>query len=127
GAEKGTIMHTVMQHLPMVQPLDLTEIEEYIKNLIEKEMITHEEAKVIDTSAIEYFYKTNIAEEMMETDTLYREVPFSFSLPASEVYASWENDTDEQVLIQGVIDCLIPVEGGWILVDYKTDTIDEDV
>ncbi|HLQ97748.1 MAG TPA: helicase-exonuclease AddAB subunit AddA [Candidatus Dormibacteraeota bacterium] len=127
GAEKGTIMHTVMQHLPLTRPLNQTEIIAYIENLVEKEMITNEEAQIVNVATIEHFYQTDIAKRMMDAPTLYREIPFSFSLPASEVYASWNSKQEEQVLIQGVIDCLIPVDGGWILLDYKTDMIMEDI
>src|SRR5690625_1073269 len=127
GAEKGTIMHTVMQHLPLEKPLNHKEIISYIDSLVEKEIITNEEAQMINVATIEHFYQTAIAKKMMSVSILHREIPFSFSLPASEVYASWENEADEQVLIQGVIDCLIPSGDGWILVDYKTDAINEDV
>src|SRR5699024_4684872 len=48
-----------------------------------------------------------------------------FTISASDVYQSWPNKIDEQVLIQGVIDCLIPKEDGWIILDYKTDSIHE--
>src|SRR5699024_10293774 len=41
----------------------------------------------------------------------------------SDVYASWQSDIEEKDLVQGVIDCVIPKDVGWILLDYKTDTI----
>ncbi|PAV29247.1 helicase-exonuclease AddAB subunit AddA [Virgibacillus profundi] len=128
AAEKGTAMHTVMQHLPMNRPLNNAEVAEHLEAMIDKEVITREEAEIIDRNAIEQFFKTDIAAYMMEeVSSLNREVPFSLSLPASEVYASWTGDTDESVLIQGVIDCIIPKDDGWIILDYKTDAINEDV
>lgn len=33
-----------------------------------------------------------------------------------------KNDT----LLQGVIDCVFEEKGGWVLVDYKTDRINDD-
>lgn len=128
AAERGTIMHTVMQHLSFHKQLDEGEIKKSLTRFIEQEMITEEEASVVDIPAIIKFYETEIAKKMIENHaSLYREVPFSFSLPAKEVYASWKSETEEKVLIQGVIDCLVPVEDGWIMIDYKTDTINEDV
>src|SRR5690625_5247916 len=118
GAEKGTIMHTVMQHLPLTKPLNQTEIMTYIESLVDKEIITNEEAQIVNIATIEYFYQTAIAKRMMNASTLYREIPFSFSLPTSEVYASWEIEKEEKVLFQGVFDCIVPLDGGWILVDY---------
>ena len=127
AAERGTVIHTMMQHLPLTKCLKRVDIEEYIESFIEREILTTEEAEVIDIGTIEAFYETEIAQMMINAETVYREVPFSLSLSANEVYASWTSDTDEKVLIQGVIDCLIPVEDGWIILDYKTDAIPDDV
>jgi ATP-dependent helicase/nuclease subunit A len=127
AAEKGTAMHTVMQHLPLTKPLDRMEIAEQLEILVDKEVITSEEADMIDIGAIEQFFTTDIASMMLEKQALYREVPFSLTLPASKVYASWKSDVEENVLIQGVIDVLIPSEDGWIILDYKTDSIPEKV
>ncbi|WP_067729759.1 helicase-exonuclease AddAB subunit AddA [Oceanobacillus damuensis] len=126
-AEKGTAMHTVMQHLPMSKPLTKKEIEEYVELLADKEILTRVEADIVDSEAIEQFFLTDIAKLIMESPEVYREIPFSLTLPASEVYANWKGNTNEQVLIQGVIDCLIPKDDGWVILDYKTDTITKDV
>lgn len=123
AAERGTAMHTVMQHIPMKASMDEREIAEYIESLVAKEILTEQEADIIDIQAIVGFFTTSIAQAIMNADKVYREVPFSLTLPASDVYAKWESDTEEQVLIQGVIDCLIPKDGGWMILDYKTDTI----
>lgn len=127
SADKGTAMHTVMQHLPLKRELSSDEIDAYIVELISRELLTTEEAEVIDTQAIECFYLTDIAKHIMNEKNVYREVPFSVSLPASEVYASWSSKKEERVLIQGVIDCLVQKDDGWIILDYKTDAIREDV
>lgn len=127
AAEKGTAMHTVMQHLPLHEVMGRTEVAEQLESLVEKEVITKEEADIIDISAIEQFFTSEMAQQMIEKPILSREVPFSLTLPASKVYASWTGEVKENVLIQGVIDVLIPKDDGWIILDYKTDAIPEDV
>lgn len=124
AAERGTAMHTVMQHIPLTRSLNKAEIAEFIEELVGREILTADEAAIIDTEAIEQFFTTDIGTSLVTAPTVYREVPFSLSLPASEVYANWESDTDERVLVQGVIDCIIHTEDGWVIVDYKTDAID---
>jgi len=126
AAEKGTAMHTLMQHLPFTKRLTEREISEYAEALVDREILTKTEADVIDAAAISEFFKTEIADEMIEKQaSIFREAPFSLTLPASEVYDTWTGPEDEEVLVQGVIDCLIPTEDGWIIVDYKTDQIKE--
>lgn len=127
AAERGTAMHTVMQHIPLKKDLDKPTINEFVEELVEREILTKEEATVIDTEAIVTFFTTDIGSALISAQEVYREVPFSLSLPASQVYSTWESETDEQVLVQGVIDCVIPSDYGWMIIDYKTDTIDKEV
>ena len=128
AAERGTAMHTVMQHIPLHKSLDSTEIEEFTESLAAKEILTREEADIIDFAGIEKFFETDLAQLMKNhASDIYREVPFNITLPARSVYVGWDHETDEHVLLQGVIDCMIPYKDGWIILDYKTDTIEEEV
>src|SRR5699024_6994062 len=125
AAEIGTAMHAVMQHLPFTKQLLSDEIKKYLETFVSREILTIEEKNIIDVEAIEQFFKTPIAKYMCQQTSIYREVPFSLSLPASDVYTSWMSQSDESVLIQGVIDCLIPKDDGWIILDYKTDDTEQ--
>ncbi|WP_077317825.1 helicase-exonuclease AddAB subunit AddA [Virgibacillus proomii] len=123
SAERGTAMHTAMQHLPFNRSLTKMEIEEELEKMVEKEILSKEAASQIDLSAIEQFYQTDIAAYMIHASYVYREVPFSLTLPANEVYSHWKDEQAERVLIQGVIDAIIPQDNGVIIIDYKTDVI----
>lgn len=123
SAERGTAMHTAMQHLPFNRALTKIEIEEELEKMVEKEILSKEAASQIDLSAIEQFYQTDIAANMINASYVYREVPFSLTLPANEVYSNWQDEQAERVLIQGVIDAIIPQDNGMIIIDYKTDAI----
>lgn len=127
AAEKGTAMHTVMQHLPFERRMFREEVEEYVEKLVLREILRRQEADSVDIEAVVRFYDTEIAELMMAADKIYREVPFSITLPASQVYANWKSETEEQVLVQGVFDAVIPSKDGWIILDYKTDYIPGEV
>lgn len=124
-AEKGTAMHTVMQHLPLEKPLSADEITKEVNRLVDKEILTKVEAESIQVDAIAAFYNTPLAAQMMEEKNIHREVPFSLMLPAEEIYPEFPKEHGEKVLVQGVIDCLIPYEDGWLILDYKTDQINE--
>ncbi|WP_042149097.1 helicase-exonuclease AddAB subunit AddA [Paucisalibacillus sp. EB02] len=126
AAEKGTAMHTVMQHIPFRRKMEREEILEFVESLVEREILRRQEADSVDIKAVEKFFDTEIALEMLQAEKVYREVPFSITLPASDVYANWKSDTNEQVLVQGVFDAVIPSGKGWIILDYKTDSIQQD-
>lgn len=127
GAEKGTVLHTVMQHIPLDRALNREEILQEIDKAVDKEMLTRQEADIVDVMAIEAFYETSIAQYIMKQNDIHREVPFSLTLKAEEIYSDFAGDGEEEVLIQGVIDCLVPKDDGWIILDYKTDAINEAV
>lgn len=127
AAEKGTAVHTVMQHLPLNDILTAGEVQTYLEKLIAQEIITKEAAETIDIESIEKFYQSSISEKIRHGSKIYREIPFSLSLSAKEVYSTWESKVDEQVLIQGVIDLVMETKDGWIILDYKTDAIDQQV
>ncbi|WP_347861206.1 helicase-exonuclease AddAB subunit AddA [Salimicrobium sp. PL1-032A] len=123
AAERGTAMHTVMQHIPLC-PHSPAEVVEEAERLVEREVLTRDEADVIDADAISRFFATEIGELIVSLDGIERETAFNYMLPAREIYADWEGDGEECVFIQGIIDLVLPYKDGYILLDYKTDKLD---
>lgn len=130
AAERGTAYHAVMQHLKLEPPLDTESIKRQVKEMAARELLTEQEKEAVDPEAIAAFFQTPLGQQIARATRVRREVPFSMALPAAEVYPDWpagrENGKippkeEEQVLIQGVIDCLVWAEDGLLLVDYKTD------
>lgn len=121
-AEKGTIMHLVMQQMNVNEKMTQESLEQLKFELVQKEFLTEEQTVGFNSEEIIRFSNSSIAERMRNAHTLYREIPFSMAIPASEAYSDWEGG-EEKVLIQGVIDCLFADEQGFVLLDYKTDRI----
>lgn len=121
--ERGTAMHMVMQHIGLNEPINKESILEQIQRMVHHELLTQEQADVINIDSILGFFESEIAQRMLVAEQVRREVPFSVAIPASEAYADWSDEQHENVLIQGVIDCIFEDENGIVLIDYKTDTI----
>lgn len=123
-AERGTAVHLVMQHLPLVPGTDASKVEELLDRLVERRILTTEQRRAVQAESIAAFCRSPLFERMCRASKTWREVPFSYGLPARSVYPGLDaGETDEPVLIQGVIDCLFPEEDGLVLVDYKTDRV----
>ncbi|WP_299091838.1 helicase-exonuclease AddAB subunit AddA [uncultured Metabacillus sp.] len=120
AAERGTAMHTVMQHIKLTEPVSLDVLTAKLQELVEKEILSAELAEVINREQIVEFFSSSIGTRLLQAKQVYREVPFSYALEAEQLY---DNLKDEPVLVQGVIDCLFEDEEGFVLLDYKTDTI----
>ncbi len=127
GAQRGTIMHFVMQHLTLEEARDTASIEKQLQRLEERGLLSTEELKIIKVQELVQFAQSPLAERMVRSSTVYREVPFVLALPAQELDFTVGNDgQQEHILLQGIIDCYFEEEDGWVLVDYKTDYCVED-
>ncbi|MEH7383675.1 helicase-exonuclease AddAB subunit AddA [Bacillus sp. JJ1533] len=122
-AERGTAMHMVMQHVELSEPINEELLREQIQKMVHHELLTIEQADVIDIQSILGFFKSGIAQRMLAAESVRREIPFSVAIPAAKAYADWSDAQQENVLIQGVIDCIFEDEKGIVLIDYKTDAI----
>ncbi|MFO1445495.1 helicase-exonuclease AddAB subunit AddA [Bacillus sp. Bva_UNVM-123] len=120
-AERGTAMHMIMQHLDFAQEPTEASISLLMDEMVEKELLTVEQSSSIDPSLIMRFFDTELGQRMLQAE-IKREIPFSLSIPASEIYRDWQG-VEEAVLIQGIIDCVFEDDYGMVLVDYKTDGI----
>ncbi|WP_440896217.1 helicase-exonuclease AddAB subunit AddA [Amphibacillus sp. Q70] len=122
-AEIGTAMHTVMQHIPFDQQWDMNRLTEYVQQLVVQEILTQQQADVIDIHGIKQFFNSEAFQVISVAKKIEREVPFSVMIPASQVYQNWQNEQEEQLFLQGIIDLLVETDEGWVIVDYKTDQV----
>ncbi|UJF35065.1 helicase-exonuclease AddAB subunit AddA [Paenibacillus hexagrammi] len=124
AAERGTVVHAVMQNLPLTEPMTASIVQDKLAYMLEKQLLTEEQCAVVDIPTILNFFETPIGRRMLQAGRVQREVPFSYGLSAMEVYHAADRSTEgETVLIQGVIDCLFEDQNGLVLVDYKTDAV----
>ncbi|OMP67112.1 helicase-exonuclease AddAB subunit AddA [Domibacillus epiphyticus] len=119
-AEIGTAVHTVMQHVPLRHAPEEVEVERLKEELIDKELLTIEQAEAVDSGIVAAFFKSEPGKMLLHADRVHRELPFNMGLTAREAGTA---DSDEKVLIQGVIDCLFEYKGNLYLLDYKTDGV----
>ncbi|HEX3031675.1 MAG TPA: PD-(D/E)XK nuclease family protein [Bacillota bacterium] len=124
-AEKGTAMHLVMQHLRLEGDLSLEGIRQQAALLEQRELLTGPQAQSLNYQAMTAFFTTELGQKMV-TNPCLRELPFTMAFPARELYPGLDNLPEEQILVQGVIDCLVEDSNGFILLDYKTDRVTPD-
>lgn len=136
-AERGTAYHTVMQHIPLDGPVDLSVLEATVERLARLAILSREQADAVELERIAEFCRSELGHRLLHASWKTREQPFSYTMPAQEAYqglayldaaaAGLDESSGgafaETVLIQGVIDCLFREEGRLILLDYKTDRV----
>ncbi|MFZ7101477.1 MAG: helicase-exonuclease AddAB subunit AddA [Peptococcaceae bacterium] len=121
-AERGSALHTVMQHLDLRREISKEYLGEFLTELEKAEILSREQKEIIDVNLILSLLSSPLGKRLRAARKIKREIPFSLTLDACEVYEDLA-DCREKVLIQGVIDCLWYEKDGWVLLDYKSDDI----
>lgn len=124
GAEKGTLIHFIMQHLDLKRVGSLDEIETQLQEMVERELLTAAEIDAVQTEKIVRFFASPLGRRVLDAPVVYRETPFNLVCQAGQVLddiAAAGND--EELLVQGVIDLYFREGEELVLVDYKTDYV----
>ncbi|MPM72157.1 ATP-dependent helicase/nuclease subunit A [bioreactor metagenome] len=127
AAEKGTVMHLVMQHLDIANTEGIEDIKRQINLMVIDEFLTEDQAESINIYKILKFLKSDLGQRMKKSAKVKRELPFYIEIPSSELYKELPSNIykDEKILIQGVIDAFFEEEEELVLLDYKTDYVEE--
>lgn len=126
GAEYGTLMHGVMQHIDFGQDLSEKGLKLQLESLVEKEMILPHQVNLIDLAGVHKFFASSLGQRMICSAKVRRELPFSIMLQAKKFYPDIL-DEGENIFVQGIIDVLFDEPDGMVLIDYKTDKNTETV
>lgn len=121
-AEIGVATHLLLQKIPLDKKLSLEELNELLMTMVENQLITPEVAEKVDLNKILEFYESDLGKLLLESNAkVHREEPFSMIMPVGSLFKDIKNDTQEPVLVHGIIDGYLKQEDGIILFDYKTD------
>ena len=124
GAQRGTAMHRCLQglELSVLRGLDGAALGEEIARqadgMTAKGRLTQEERDSLRLSRLVRFFETELGRRLAASRNVRREWLFTLRLSALEATGS---DVPGSVLVQGQIDCCFEEDGGWVLLDYKTD------
>lgn len=132
GALYGTMVHRFLECLDFAGLPDFADekqglyfVKQQIDALCALGRMQESDAKRLNWKQLLGFLQSDTAKRMRaaaEQGALEREKPFVMSVPANLV---WEDSRpEEDVLIQGIIDVFWEEADGIVLLDYKTDHVD---
>ncbi|WP_297127876.1 helicase-exonuclease AddAB subunit AddA [uncultured Eubacterium sp.] len=121
SAQKGTAMHTFMQFCDYSESKN--NLENEIERLVSMSFLTEEQANSLDRKKLTTLFNGEFAQRMFCSDNIYREIKVSSFVSVNEIE---ETDYTDEVLIQGIADCVFEENGELVLVDYKTDRVDSE-
>ncbi|MCL2446148.1 MAG: UvrD-helicase domain-containing protein [Oscillospiraceae bacterium] len=122
AAHRGSAMHAFLQYCDYAAAAaDLTG---EIARLEQLGYLTARDAKALERDKLERFFASDFAARMAKSPTLLREQKFTMSIPALELLDDFAA-LGEEIVVQGIIDCAFEEDGALILLDYKTDRVDD--
>lgn len=131
AAERGTIMHYVMQKLNLSRVNSISEIKAQIEEMVLDKSLTEQEASTIWFKKIYKFYTSDLGKRVLKAFNnnylVRREFPFFTEISSLQLGENLEKEIyeDEKVRLQGIIDLFFQEGEEIVLVDYKTDYVEE--
>jgi ATP-dependent helicase/nuclease subunit A len=120
AAEKGSAAHLALRYLDFAKTGSPQEIAGELARLREAGFLSGPEADTVDPGALFRLFASDLGARMRAARAPMREFPFTLLCPARELFPG---GGDDELLLQGVVDCCIEADGVLTVIDYKTDHV----
>ena len=121
AAAKGTAAHLFMQYVNYAEAGSPEGIASELQRLEAAGLLSPEEARAVDTATLFRFFQSEPGSLLRRAEKVHREFRFTLLEDAANCFGP--DAEGEEVLLQGVIDCLVEEPDGLTVIDYKTDRV----
>ena len=104
ATERGSAVHTVMEHIDFATPATLEAVEEAIAAMQSRKMLTDLQAEAVDRELVVRFLASPLAQRIRAAEKVYREYRFALLVDAAMYDPS---AAGEEMILQGVADCVL--------------------
>ena len=125
GAFRGTAYHRALELLDFGRVRTGKEVREALEGFLKAGKIDEESISLLSADQLSAFLSSPLGQRMGAAQAegrLKKEQQFVVGIPARDMDVG---DSDELILVQGIMDAWLEEEGELVLVDYKTDRIRE--
>lgn len=122
GAELGTITHRVMELLDFSVVYTKEVLEETLLQFVANGKLLQAEKDAVNANKILQFFESELGKRLQKSQAVEKERPFAMLLsPKEAMFDENYDDTDDKMVVNGIIDCYFYENDRLILVDYKSD------
>ncbi len=133
AAERGTAFHRALQLLDLKALRNMrggeliNGIREMLNAAEKRKRISSAQREVVSVKKVAEFLESDLGVRLRNAETVRREWPFNVFMRASEALTEEEAGRygNEEILVQGTIDCCFLEGDEWVLLDYKTNRADD--
>lgn len=119
AAQRGTVMHRFMENANLKEALISPQAE--IKRLLDDGYLSKKQAECISASYIKRCLNTELMQRYLKSPKTYKELKFEAMVEAS---LTGFPDCKEEHLLRGAVDCAFEENGELVIIDYKTDYVE---
>jgi len=118
GRIVGSATHAVISKIDLCKFVDVESVQAVIEDMVGEGCFSYEAAKFINIDSIVRFFDSELGQTALNTSNkVMREWPFTFSLPASGLAVENQSrvtghETQDTIVVQGIIDMLIDTPKG---------------
>ena len=123
ATERGTATHRVLQYLRFADTDTDEAVRAQMDALVQAGHLSAREARAVKVEAVRSLMRSPLGERLRRAETagtLRREFRFSLLFAANRLLGG---ASEEEVLLQGVVDCWWEEDGEIVILDYKTDRV----
>ena len=120
GAERGIIFHKTLEHLDISMPA--ANLPQFLIELESRGILQPGEIDCVNISQLADFLASPIAHRMRHAVKIHKELNFTIGINPALIDTNLHN-AESEMMLHGVIDCIIEEEDGIVILDYKTDRI----
>jgi ATP-dependent helicase/nuclease subunit A len=128
GTDRGTLYHRVLELINLERILSREDLKKELEHLVQLGRLQSVDIKKLKLDYIFDFTTSEVSNRMRKAqkeNKLYKEKQFVMGIKASEVLG--DTDSDELILIQGIIDVFFEEDDALVLLDYKSDLVSEEL
>ena len=122
GREYGNVIHAIMQYISYENCTSVDAIRSEAEKLRQRGFLTEQQLESVDFKMLMVFFDSPLGRKLQSGVPYLREFKFSILDQGSRYDPLLK---EEQVLLQGVVDCAILEDDGITVLDFKTDYVTE--
>ena len=119
-----------MQFIDFSKTNSIAEIKDELDRLEENYFITKAQREAVEPAVINSLFESDFGKRLKNSKKIQREKRFSILISAAKLKELTGEDIaepiDENLILQGVIDCIFEENDRLVLVDFKTDKCKEN-
>lgn len=117
--ERGNAIHSVLQYVDFARCDSAESLAGEFERLISAGMLSREDAALVDPHQVIELFSSELGKRIAASRKVLREFKFS-------VLVGSESNSEDRILLQGVVDCALIDEDGITVIDFKSDHVTRD-